>query len=77
MQGHICAMQISRFCGAHSSLTSDHLTALYTALSLHYEHGVTSFSGDLLATDMGPSDPYALLSGKAINIQSSLYFIHP
>lgn len=63
MQQHICTLQISRICGAHE-LNAEHLTALYTAFSLHYEHGMTAFGGDLLPTDMGPSDAYALLAGE-------------
>lgn len=63
MQQHICSLQISRICGAHS-LSVVHLTALYTAFGLHYEHGVNAFSVTLLPTDMGPSDAYALLAGE-------------
>lgn len=63
MQKHICSLQISRICGAHS-LNSEHLAALYTALSLHYEHGLTAFGIETLPTDMGPSDSYALLAGE-------------
>ncbi|KAL9698055.1 hypothetical protein quinque_001496 [Culex quinquefasciatus] len=62
MQRHICSLQIARFCGAHAALTEEHLTALYTALTLHYEHGFSAFGQGLLPTDMGPSDPYALLA---------------
>lgn len=65
MQRHICSLQIARFCGAHAALSEEHLSALYTALSLHYEHGFNTFGQGLLPTDMGPSDPYALL---AVNI---------
>ncbi|XP_055546311.1 phagocyte signaling-impaired protein isoform X2 [Wyeomyia smithii] len=65
MQRHICSLQIARFCGAHAALSEEHLSALYTALSLHYEHGYNAFGRGLLPTDMGPSDPYALL---AVNI---------
>lgn len=64
MQKHICALQISRICGAHAALSTDHLSALFTALSLHYEHGVGAFGANLLSTDIGSSDPYALLAGK-------------
>lgn len=63
MQKHICSLQVSRICGAHA-LSTEHLAALYTAFSLHYEHGATAFGGDLLPTDMGPSDSYALLAGE-------------
>lgn len=63
MQKHICSLQVSRICGAHA-LSAEHLAALYTAFSLHYEHGTTAFGSDLLPTDMGPSDSYALLAGE-------------
>lgn len=63
MQKHICSLQISRICGAHA-LSSAHLVALYTAFSLHYEHGMSAFGMDLLPTDLGPSDSYALLAGE-------------
>lgn len=63
MQKHICSLQVSRICGAHA-LSVDHLTALYTALSLHYEHGLSAFGIDTLPTDFGSSDPYALLAGE-------------
>lgn len=69
MQRHIVALQISRICGAHAALSSEHLQALYTALSLHYEHGTSAFGTDLLATDIGPADPYALL---AVNVMYDL-----
>lgn len=78
MQQHICSLQISRFCGAHSTLSAEHLTALYTALSLHYEHGLNAFGISLLSTDLGPSDPYALLAGELglrnNQIKHHLYF---
>lgn len=64
MQKHLCALQVSRICGAHAALSTEHLSALFTALSLHYEHGMSAFGTDLLATDIGPSDPYALLAGE-------------
>lgn len=63
MQKHICSLQVSRICGAHA-LSTEHLAALYTAFSLHYELGTTAFGSDLLPTDMGPSDSYALLAGE-------------
>lgn len=63
MQKHICSLQISRICGAQK-LGTEHLMALYSALSLHYEKGKCSFGADLLPTDMGPSDAYALLAGE-------------
>lgn len=63
MQRHICSLQVSRMCGAHS-LSADHLTALYTAFTLHYEHGLNAFGIDMLPTDFGLSDSYALLAGE-------------
>lgn len=63
MQRHICSLQISRICGAHS-LSADHLTALYTAFTLHYEHGLNAFGTDMLPTDIPTSDSYALLAGE-------------
>lgn len=68
MQKHICSLQISRICGSHVDLKADHLLAFYTALRLHYEHGLSTFGKDLLPTDMGPSDPYALLAGNYLLI---------
>lgn len=65
MQRHICSLQVSRMCGAHA-LSADHLTALYTAFTLHYEHGLNAFGIDMLPTDMGLSDAYALLAGELI-----------
>lgn len=64
MQKHICALQVSRICGSHLDLDIEHLLAFYTSLKLHYEHGLSNFGKDLLPTDMGPSDPYALLAGE-------------
>ncbi|XP_014088725.1 phagocyte signaling-impaired protein isoform X1 [Bactrocera oleae] len=66
MQKHICALQISRICGSHLDLQTEHLLAFYTALKLHYEHGLSSFGKNLLHTDMGPSDPYALLAANVM-----------
>lgn len=63
MQRHICSLQISRLCGAHS-LSVDHLTALYTAFTLHYEHGFNAFGLNALPTDIGSSDAYAMLAGE-------------
>lgn len=63
MQRHICSLQVSRMCGSHA-LSSDHLTALYTAFTLHYEHGLNAFGIDMLPTDFGLSDSYALLAGE-------------
>ncbi|KAL9890093.1 phagocyte signaling impaired isoform 1-T3 [Glossina fuscipes fuscipes] len=66
MQKHICALQISRICGSHLDLKLEHLLAFYTALKLHYEHGLSSFGKNLLTTDMGPSDSYALLAANVM-----------
>ncbi|XP_030374579.1 phagocyte signaling-impaired protein [Scaptodrosophila lebanonensis] len=66
MQKHICALQISRICGSHIELPVDHLLAFYTALKLHYEHGLSTFGKNLLATEMGPSDAYALLAANVM-----------
>lgn len=63
MQRHICSLQISRMCGSHA-LSADHLTALYTAFTLHYEHGLNAFGIEMLPTDLGLSDAYALLAGE-------------
>ncbi|CAD7093319.1 unnamed protein product [Hermetia illucens] len=62
MQKHICSLQLSRMCGSNIGLSQEHLLALYTALRLHYEHGLSAFGQNLLSTDMGPSDPYSLLA---------------
>lgn len=62
MQRHICALELSRLCGNHMDLSIEHLTALVTALSLHYQHGYQAFGRNLLPTDQGPSDRYALLA---------------
>lgn len=64
MQKHICSLQLSRMCGSNIGLSQEHLLALYTALRLHYEHGLSAFGQNLLSTDMGPSDPYSLLASK-------------
>ncbi|XP_055848195.1 phagocyte signaling-impaired protein [Episyrphus balteatus] len=66
MQKHICSLQISRICGHYDNLETEHLVAFYTALRLHYEHGLSSFGKNLLPTDMGPSDPYALLAANVM-----------
>ncbi|XP_065369445.1 phagocyte signaling-impaired protein [Calliphora vicina] len=66
MQKHICALQVSRICGSHLELEVEHSLAFYTALKLHYEHGLSSFGKNLLPTDMGPSDPYALLAANVM-----------
>ena len=72
LQRHICSLQISRLCGAHSSLSAEHLQALYSALSLHYEHSFSAFDKNLLPTDIGLSDQYALLAGELGWIINSL-----
>lgn len=66
MQRHLCALQLSRLCGAHRNLSSDHLKALVTAFSLHYEHGYQTYGKNLLSTDLGPSDLYALLAAHVL-----------
>ncbi|XP_061402206.1 phagocyte signaling-impaired protein [Musca vetustissima] len=66
MQKHICALQVSRICGSHLDLDIEHRLAFYTSLKLHYEHGLSNFGKDLLPTDMGPSDPYALLAANVM-----------
>lgn len=66
MQKHICALQLSRLCGSHRNLSSEHLKALVTALSLHYQHGYQTYGTNLLSTDLGPSDPYALLAAHVL-----------
>ncbi|KRT80486.1 hypothetical protein AMK59_8548 [Oryctes borbonicus] len=66
MQRHICALQLSRLCGNHKDLTAEHLNALVTALSLHYQHGYQTYGQNLLPTDQGPSDPYALLAAHVL-----------
>ena len=64
MQKHICGLQVSRISGSQLELEMGHRLAFYTALKLHYEHGLSTFGKNLLQTDMGPSDPYALLAGR-------------
>lgn len=66
MQKHIYALQLSRLCGAHRNLSEDHLKALVTALSLHYQHGYQCYGMNLLPTDQGPSDAYALLAAHVL-----------
>ncbi|CRK99230.1 CLUMA_CG012680, isoform A [Clunio marinus] len=66
LQRHICSLQISRLCGSHSSLSVEHLQALYSALSLHYEHSFSAFDKNLLPTDIGLSDQYALLAAHVM-----------
>lgn len=63
MQRHICTLQIARYSGAHAIVSEELLHAIYTSLSLHYEHGYNAYGQGLLVTDMGPSDAYALLAG--------------
>lgn len=62
MQKHICSIQISRICNAHESLSDEHMNALYTGLVLHYEHGRSAFGENVLPTDIGSSDNYALVA---------------
>ncbi|KAJ8977006.1 hypothetical protein NQ317_018376 [Molorchus minor] len=66
MQRHLCALQLSMLCGSHRNLSADHLKALITALSLHYQHGYQSYGKNLLSTDLGPSDPYALMAAHVL-----------
>ncbi|XP_028138711.2 phagocyte signaling-impaired protein [Diabrotica virgifera virgifera] len=66
MQRHISALQLSRLCGGHRNLQPDHLRALITALSLHYQHGFQTYGENLLPTDLGPSDPYALMAAHVL-----------
>uniref|UniRef100_A0A1I8P4E4 N-terminal acetyltransferase B complex subunit MDM20 homolog n=1 Tax=Stomoxys calcitrans TaxID=35570 RepID=A0A1I8P4E4_STOCA len=66
MQKHICALQVSRICGVHLDTDIEHRLAFYTSLKLRYEHGLSNFGKDLLPTDMGPSDPYALLAANVM-----------
>lgn len=66
MYRHISALQISRVCGSHRNLSLDHLKALVAAFSLHYQHGFQSYGTDLLPTDQGPSDAYALLAAHVL-----------
>ena len=72
MQKHICSLQISRICGAQV-LQAEHLEAVYMAFSLHYELGKTAFGANLLPTDMGPSDSYALLAGE-VSVYVNIHF---
>uniref|UniRef100_A0A182JR70 Phagocyte signaling-impaired protein n=1 Tax=Anopheles christyi TaxID=43041 RepID=A0A182JR70_9DIPT len=64
MQRHICTLQIARYSGAHVIVSEELLHAIYTSLSLHYEHGYNAYGQGLLVTDMGPSDAYALLAAQ-------------
>lgn len=75
MQRHICSLQVSRMCGSHA-LSTDHLTALYTAFTLHYEHGLNAFGIDMLPTDFGLSDSYALLAGELGHFTIQFHCIH-
>ncbi|CAH1985848.1 unnamed protein product [Acanthoscelides obtectus] len=67
MQRHICALQLARLCGSHRNLPADHLKALVTALSLHYQHGYQAYGKNLLPTDLGASDPYALIAAHILH----------
>ncbi|XP_058128733.1 phagocyte signaling-impaired protein [Anopheles ziemanni] len=64
MQRHICTLQLARYSGAHAVVSEELLHAIYTSLSLHYEHGFNAHGQGLLVTDMGPSDPYAILAAQ-------------
>ncbi|XP_076254077.1 phagocyte signaling impaired [Rhynchophorus ferrugineus] len=66
MQRHIGALQLSRLCGGHRNLSTEHLRALVTALTLHYQHGYQSYGKDLPSTDIGPSDNYAILAAHIL-----------
>ncbi|XP_075146242.1 phagocyte signaling impaired [Haematobia irritans] len=66
MQKHICALQVSRICGLHLDKDINHRLAFFTSLKLRYEHGLSNFGKDLLPTDMGPSDAYALLAANVM-----------
>ncbi|CAG9821462.1 unnamed protein product [Phaedon cochleariae] len=66
MQRHICAVQLSRLCGSHRDLSPEHLKALITALTLHYQHGYQTYGRGLLSTDLAPCDPYALLAAHLL-----------
>ncbi|XP_018335486.1 phagocyte signaling-impaired protein isoform X2 [Agrilus planipennis] len=66
MQRHICSLQISRLCGNQRNLSSDYLQAMVTALSLHYQHGYQTYGTNLLPTDPGPSDAYAILASHVL-----------
>lgn len=66
MQRHICALQLSRLCGSHRNLSPDHLKAVVTALSLHYQHGYQTYSLNVLPTDQGPADAYDLLAAHVL-----------
>lgn len=66
MQRHIGALQLSRLCGSHRNLSPEHLRALVTALTLHYQHGYQSYGKDQPSTDLGPSDCYALLAAHIL-----------
>ncbi|KAK5638702.1 hypothetical protein RI129_012997 [Pyrocoelia pectoralis] len=66
MQRHLCSLQLSRLCSNHRNLSSDHLAALVTAFSLHYQHGYQTYGLNLLFTDQGPSDPYAILAAHIL-----------
>lgn len=74
MQRHLCALQISRLCGNHRNLSCDHLKALVTAFSLHYQHGYQTYgiNQTLPTTHLGPADSYALLACHVIYDLSQL-----
>lgn len=66
MQRHICALQLSRLCGSHRNLSPEHLNAVVTALSLHYQHGYQTYGLNVLPTDQGPADAYGLLAAHVL-----------
>ncbi|XP_074040327.1 phagocyte signaling impaired [Leptinotarsa decemlineata] len=66
MQRHICALQLSRLCGGHKNLSVDHMKALVTAFTLHYQHGYQTYGKNLLTTDLGPSDLYTLMAAHIL-----------
>ncbi|XP_030755223.1 phagocyte signaling-impaired protein [Sitophilus oryzae] len=66
MQSHIGALQLARLSGGHRNLSTEHLRALVTALTLHYQHGYQSYGKDLPSTDLGPSDNYAIMAAHIL-----------
>lgn len=66
MQRHIGALELSRSCGGHRNLSPEHLRALVTAFTLHYQHGYQAYGKGLPLTDLGPSDNYAILAAHVL-----------
>lgn len=62
MLKHISLIQLTRLCGGHTILEPEHVDSLFTALTVHYEHGRRNYGQGLLTTDFGPSDRYALIA---------------